>query len=406
MCADRASAKYGATTILVESNRLGGTCVKVGCKPKKLMWNAATISSQIKEAHAYDFSIDKHMIFDWASFKEKRDAFIQRLNKSQGETLSDDRVQYFNGVAQFKDSHTVKVTMANNDEVLISAKHFLIAVGGYPNTPSIEGADLGITSDDFFKLERQPRKVAVVGAGYIAVEMAGMLSSFGVETHMFIRQESFLRAFDPMIQERLLAQYEKMNIMVHKSSTPIKIEDLGNGRKRLHYRDASGDGHNDYDSILWAIGRLAATSNLNLTPAALAAGSSLADRLFGGKRDRKLDYSNIPSVVFAHPEVGSIGMTEPEARGRFDGENIKIYTSTFLDLYYATMEPREQIQSSYKLVCVGQSEQIVGLHIFGRGSSEILQGFAVAIRMGATKADLDNCVAIHPTSAEELVTMR
>lgn len=443
--ARRASGMYGAKSIAIEVDRLGGTCVNVGCVPKKVTWNAANIAEKIKDAKPYGFDVSENSPFDWSTFVEKRDAFVRRLNGIYAKNLDNDKVEWLAGQASFTDPHTVKVTL-NEDgkEVEIKAKKILVAVGGHPNFPPVEGAKLGITSDGFFELKKQPKKVAVVGAGYIAVEMAGMLHALGTETHLFIRHDKFLRTFDPMIQDKVTAEYERQGVHLHKNSSQSKVEDLGNGMKKLYYKDQNGESSMEVDTVLWAIGRAPETEKLNLditgvksnekghiivddyqntnvphifalgdvcdkgfelTPVAIAAGRRLADRVFGGKKDAKLEYSNIPSVVFAHPEVGSIGMTEPEARKKY-GDDLKVYNTSFTDLYYCMMEQEDKVPCSYKLICAGKEEKVVGLHIMGLGSSEILQGFGVAIKMGATKADFDRCVAIHPTGSEELVTLK
>ena len=444
--ARRASGMYGAKVMAIENKRLGGTCVNVGCVPKKITWYAASMAETIKEAKAYGFSVDQTAPFNWSMFKDKRDAYVKRLNGIYEKNLKNDKVEYLHGTASFVDLHTVKVALDDQTEVSVKAKKILVAVGGYPNLPpGVEGSELGITSDGFFELETQPKKVAVVGAGYIAVEMAGMFHALGTETHLFIRHDNFLRTFDPMIQEKVTAEYERQGIHIHKQSSQSKLEDIGNGQKRLHYKDSNGEGTMDIDTCLWAIGRSPELEKLNLdvtkveknekqhikvdkfqntnvphifalgdacdsgyelTPVAIAAGRRLSDRLFGGKTDAHLDYSNIPSIVFAHPEVGSIGMTEPEAREKFGDENIKVYNTSFTAMYYSMMEAEEKGPTSYKLVCQGKDEKVVGLHIMGLGSGEMLQGFGVAIKMGATKADFDRCVAIHPTSSEELVTLK
>ncbi|KAG9693150.1 glutathione reductase, partial [Aureobasidium melanogenum] len=354
------------------------------------------------------------------------------------------KVEYLNGTASFVSKDVVKVVGQDGQEQQVRAKKILIAVGGRPSTIGVEGAELGINSDGFFELEKQPKKVAVVGAGYIAVEMAGMFHHLGTETHLFIRHDKFLRTFDPMIQDKIMEEYKRQGLHIHTNSSQSKLEDLGNGWKKLHYKDSEGENTMDVDCVLWAIGRTPEVEKLNLenagvelddknhikvdkyqntnvdgiyalgdvcnagmelTPVAIAAGRRLGDRLFGGKKDAHLDYTNVPSVVFSHPTVGSIGLTEPEAREKF-GDSIKIYTSSFTAMYYAMMEPEDKGPTAYKLICEGPNERVVGLHILGQGSDEILQGFGVAIKMGATKADFDSCVAIHPTSAEELVTMR
>ena len=443
--ARKASGAYGAKVIAVENKRLGGTCVNVGCVPKKVTWNAASIAETIRDSKAYGFSVEQTAPFDWSSFKKKRDAYVKRLNGIYEKNLSNDKIEYLHGTASFIDQHNVKVVLDDQTEVKVKAKNILVAVGGKPTVPSIEGAELGITSDGFFDLDTQPKKVAVVGAGYIAIEMAGMFHALGTETHLFIRHDTFLRTFDPMIQEKITAEYERQGVHLHKQSSQSKIEDLGNGQKRVHYKDANGESSVDVDTVLWAIGRspeleklnLAATGvklndkghipvdeyqNTNvpqiyalgdvcdkgfeLTPVAIAAGRKLSERLFGGNKDAHLEYENIPSVVFAHPEVGSIGMTEPEARAAYGDDNIKIYQTNFTAMYFAMMEPEDKQPTAYKLVCAGKEEKVVGLHIMGVGSAEMLQGFGVAIRMGATKKDFDRCVAIHPVSAEELVTLK
>lgn len=444
--ARRASGQYKVKTIAIENKRLGGTCVNVGCVPKKVTYNAAAIAETIKHAKAYGFSVKETAPFDWNAFKQKRDAYVKRLNGIYEKNLNNDGIEYVHGTASFVDKHTVKVAMEDGQSQEIKAKKILIAVGGRPATIGIEGEEHSINSDGFFDIETLPKKMAVVGAGYIAIEMAGMLNALGTETHLFIRHDKFLRTFDPMVQDKITEQYEKQGIIIHKQSSQSKIEKAADGSKRLHYKDSNGEGVLEgLDEVLLAIGRQPELDKLNLeatgvktndkkhiitddfqntnvdniyalgdvcdrgfelTPVAIAAGRRLGDRIFGGKQDAKLDYDLIPSVVFSHPEVGSIGMTEPEAREKYGDENIKVYTSNFVAMYYAMMEPEEKGPTSYKLVCAGKEEKVVGLHILGEDSSEILQGFGVAMKMGATKKDFDSCVAIHPTSAEELVTMK
>ena len=307
---------------------------------------------------------------------------------------------------------------------------------------------MGINSDGFFELEKQPKKVALIGAGYIAVELAGMFHHLGTETHLFIRRDNFLRTFDPIISDKITAEYERQGIHIHKNSTQTKVEKGDKeGWLKLHYTDSNTkSGVIDLDCLLWAIGRSPEVEDLNvsvtgveqtekghiivddyqntsvdniyalgdvcgkaeLTPVAIAAGRRLGDRLFGGPQhtNAKLDYTNIPSVVFAHPEAGSIGLTEPQAREKYGDDNVKVYKTEFTAMYYAMMEANEKGPTAYKLIVTGRDEKVVGLHILGAGSSEMLQGFGVAIKMGATKKDFDSCVAIHPTSAEELVTLK
>ena len=412
-----------------------------------MTWNAASIAEKLHESKAYGFNFKEIAPFDFTTFKHKRDAFIRRLNGIYERNLGNDHVEYIHGRAHLLSKSEAEIVLDDGSKENIRAKKILLATGGHPIVPPYPGAELGITSDGFFDLEKLPKRVALVGAGYIAVEMAGMFHHLGSETHLFIRHPTFLRTFDPMIQEKITSEYERQGIIIHKNSSQSKVEKLPeDGWMRLHYKDDKGEDTLDLDCLLWAIGRAPEVEDLGLdkagvktnekgqiiadewqntnidgiyslgdvcgkvelTPVAIAAGRKLANRLFGGPehKDAKLNYENIPSVVFAHPEVGSIGLSEPAAKEKFGKDNVKVYSTDFTDLYYTMMEADQRGPVSYKLVCQGPEEKVVGLHILGVGSSEILQGFGVAIKLGATKADFDNCVAIHPTSAEELVTMK
>lgn len=358
-------------------------------------------------------------------------------------------MEYLHGWGRLLSKNQAEVTLDDGSKVLVNAKKILIAVGGQPNPPpNVPGAELGLNSDGFFDIEKQPKKVAIVGAGYIAVEFAGMFNALGTETHLFIRYNTFLRHFDPMIQETVTNEYERLGVHLHKRTNVSKVEKDANGKLTVTYKDDSGNetSVSDVDHLIWAIGRTPVTRGIGLeeagvklnekghvvvdehqnssvdniyalgdvtgqvelTPVAIAAGRKLAHRLFGAPEFKtlKLDYSNIPSVVFSHPEVGSIGLTEPQAIEKYGKDNIKVYKTGFTAMYYAMMDPEQKGPTSYKLIVTGPEEKVVGLHIMGQGSGEMLQGFGVAIKMGATKADFDSCVAIHPTSAEELVTLR
>jgi len=417
--------------------------------PKKVTFNAAAIAEAIHEAKAYGFSVEQTAPFDWPSFKKKRDAYILRLNGIYEKNLGNDKVEYIHGRAHLTGANTADVTLDDGTTTSIRAKKILLAVGGHPTIPKgIPGAELGINSDGFFDIATQPKKVALVGAGYIAVEFAGMFNALGTETHLFIRHDKFLRSFDPMVQDAVTNEYERLGVNLHKNSSQSKVEkDEKTGKLTLHYKDANGEGKLEgLDTLIWAIGRSPEVEDLGLdkagvkqnergqiiadeyqntnveniyslgdvvgkvelTPVAIAAGRKLSDRLFGPEKfsKSKLDYNLIPSVVFAHPEIGSIGLTEPEAEAKYGKENLKVYNTSFTAMYYAMMEPEDKGPSKYKLICAGPEEKVVGLHILGLGSGEMLQGFGVAIKMGATKADFDSCVAIHPTSSEELVTLR
>lgn len=417
--------------------------------PKKVTFNAAMIAETIHDSKAYGFSVNQTAPFDWPTFKSKRDAYIKRLNGIYERNLGNDKVEYIHGRATLIGKNEAEITLDDGSKQIVKAKNILLAVGGHPTIPKgIPGAEYGINSDGFFDIAKQPKKVALVGAGYIAVEFAGMFNALGTETHLFIRHDKFLRTFDPMIQDTITAEYERLGIHLHKNSSQSKVEkDEKTGKLTLHYKDASGEGKlEDLDELIWAIGRSPEVEDLGLekagvkqnekgqiiadeyqntnveniyslgdvvgkvelTPVAIAAGRKLSDRLFGPEKFKssKLDYNLIPSVVFAHPEVGSIGLTEPQAIEKYGKENIKVYNTSFTAMYYAMMEQEAKGPTRYKLICQGPDEKVVGLHILGLGSGEMLQGFGVAVKMGATKADFDSCVAIHPTSAEELVTLK
>ncbi|KAF5534484.1 glutathione reductase [Fusarium napiforme] len=444
-----ASSKFGVKATIVENKRLGGTCVNVGCVPKKVTYNAAALAEAIHDAKAYGFSVEQTAPFDWSTFKTKRDAYIKRLNGIYERNLNNDKVDYLHGWARLVSKNQAEVTLDDNSKVLVNAKKILVAVGGKPTIPpEIPGAEYGTNSDGFFDISTQPKKVAIVGAGYIAVEFAGMLNALGTETHLFIRHDTFLRNFDPMIQESVTKEYERLGVKLHKRSQASKVEKDSNGKLTITYKDDEGNESvvSDVDNLIWAIGRTPETKGIGLeeagvklgekghilvdeyqntavdniyalgdvtgevelTPVAIAAGRRLAHRLFGGPEfaNLKLDYSNVPSVVFSHPEVGSIGLTEPQAIEKYGKDNIKVYKTSFTAMYYAMMEPEQKGPTNYKLIVAGPEEKVIGLHIMGLGSGEMLQGFGVAVKMGATKADFDSCVAIHPTSAEELVTLK
>ncbi|KAI0484235.1 hypothetical protein GGR56DRAFT_612895 [Xylariaceae sp. FL0804] len=445
-----AAGKFGAKAMIVEGSRLGGTCVNVGCVPKKITFNAAAIAETIHDAKAYGFKLKEEAPFDFKTFKHKRDAYIKRLNGIYERNLGNDGVEYVHGWAKLRSKHEVEIALDDGSKATVRANKILVAVGGEPTPPpSIPGAEHGINSDGFFDIEETPKKVALVGAGYIAVEFAGMFNALGSETHLFIRHNTFLRNFDPMIQDGVTAEYERLGVHLHKKSTQTRVDkDPATGKLTVHYKDSAGEGKLEgIDHLIWAIGRTPMTKDLGLdragvkttesghipvddyqntnvdniyalgdvcgkaelTPVAIAAGRRLAERLFGPPEvfaNAHLDYGNVPSVVFAHPEVGSIGLTEPQAREQHGDDKIKVYTTSFPAMYYAMMEPEDKGPTKYKVVCAGPEEKVVGLHIMGQGSGEMLQGFGVAVKMGATKKDFDSCVAIHPTSAEELVTLK
>lgn len=424
---------HGANVLLIQATEIGGTCVNVGCVPKKVMWNAAQMREQLLN-DAKDYGLRTTINnFDYAELVKNREKYIERLHGAYAKGFASNGLDVIQGYAKFIAKDIVEV---NNEQ--FQAKHILIATGSHPVKGNIPGAELGGTSDDFFAWEELPRSVAVIGAGYIAVELAGVLNGLGVETHFVYRHEKPLRKFDTMLSDELVAAYESAGVQLHKNSVPKEIR-LENGKKV--FVTESGE-EIIVDEVLWAIGRkpnvkgfgLENTAvevdergairvddyqnttqpgvyavgdvigKVDLTPVAIAAGRRLSERLFNGKKELKLDYQTIPTVVFSHPTIGTVGLTEEEARTTYGEENLRIYKSTFTPMFYALGE--HKIKSTVKLVCVGTEEKIVGLHGIGQGIDEMLQGFAVAIKMGATKQDFDDTVAIHPTSAEEFVTLK
>ncbi len=428
------AAMYGQKCALIEAKALGGTCVNVGCVPKKVMWHAAQIAEAI---HAYgpDYGFDTTVNrFDWSKLIESRTAYIDRIHQSYDRVLGNNKVDVISGFARFIDAHTVEV---NGEK--ITADHILIATGGRPVIPAIPGAEYGITSDGFFELKDLPKRVAVVGAGYIAVELAGVLNGLGSEAHLFVRKHAPLRSFDPFIVDTLVEVMNAEGPTLHTESIPQEVIKNADGSLTLVLTNGNKQ---TVDCLIWAIGREPMTDNLNiaaagvelndrgyinvdkyqntnvssvyavgdntgaveLTPVAVAAGRRLSERLFNNKPDEHLDYTNIPTVVFSHPPIGTIGLTEQQAKDQYGDDQVKIYSSSFTAMYTAVTSHRQPCRM--KLVCAGAEEKIVGIHGIGFGMDEILQGFAVAVKMGATKKDFDNTVAIHPTAAEEFVTMR
>jgi glutathione reductase (NADPH) len=430
----RRAASYGANVALIESGRLGGTCVNVGCVPKKVMFNAGNLADALKDAQSYGFDIEVRG-FDWDGFRARRSAYIHKLNGVYGENLERSGVQVLSGRGQLAAGPRVVVGGR-----VLAAPHILLAVGGVARRPDLPGAELGLLSDDVFELRTRPERVLIVGAGYVAVEFAGIFHALGSSVTMTYRGAAPLRHFDAMLGEALCDEMLRQGIELAPNSTPLALSKDAAGKLSLERRGAAA--LSGYDAVLWAIGRgpnvaelglesvgIATsadghipadayqntpvpgiysvgdvTGRFELTPVAIAAGRRLADRLFGKQPDAKLDYIDIPTVIFSHPPIGTVGLTEAEARTRFGEDNVKVYAARFTSLYYAVVDHKPK--TSMKLVTVGPEERVVGVHVFGLGADEMLQGFAVAVRMGATKADFDRTVAIHPTAAEELVTLR
>ena len=428
------AAMHGAKAAVIEGNIIGGTCVNVGCVPKKVMWYGALVSETLKNYAAdYGYTIGETS-FDFKTLRKNREAYIDRSRQAFSNNFNRNGVDYIEGYARFVDKNTVEV---NGEH--IRAKHIVIATGSYAFIPNVPGSELGGTSDDVFAWEELPESVSIIGAGYIAVELAGVLHALGVKTDLFVRKGGPLRGFDQGIVEVLVEEMKKNGQPLHTHKVPQKLEKLDNGDIQIHFED--GTTHTS-QKVIWAVGRKANVQQLNLevagveltergfiqvdeyqntttsgiyalgdvsgekelTPVAIKAGRTLAERLFNGKTDAKMDYELIPTVVFSHPAIGSIGLTQEQAEAKYGAENIKVYQSTFAGMYSAITVHRQM--TKLKLITLGEEEKVIGLHGIGEGIDEMIQGFAVAVKMGATKADFDATVAIHPTASEEFVTMR
>jgi glutathione reductase (NADPH) len=431
-CARRA-VEYGAKAVVIESGALGGTCVNVGCVPKKVMWNAAQIAEMIHDAPGYGLQAELSGL-DWRHLKTQRDAYIARLNGIYERNLANAKVELVRGYGRLTGRNAIDVGGRT-----ITAQHIVLATGGRPMIPNIPGAELGITSDDFFALQTQPGRVVIVGSGYVAVELGGVFAALGSKVTLVVRGESVLKHFDAMLGAACMKAMRDAGVEFVTNTWPQALERTADGALELVLADNRRLAPTD--CVLWAIGRTPCVEDLGLeaagvkldaygfvgsdlhqvtnvdniyaigdvtgraqlTPVAIAAGRRLSDRVFGGHTGRHLDYENIPTVIFSHPTIGTVGLTEAAARAKY-GNDVHVYTSGFVPMYHALTT--RKVRADMKLVCVGPERKIVGLHVIGAGADEMLQGFAVAVRMGATKKDFDDTVAIHPTSAEELVTMR
>lgn len=428
------AAMHGAKVILFEGKEVGGTCVNVGCVPKKVMWYGAQVAETLHRyagEYGFDVTINK---FDFATLKANRQAYIDRIHGSYERGFDSNGVERVYEYARFVDPHTVEVAGER-----YTAPHILIATGGHALYPNIPGSEYGITSDGFFELDEVPKRTAVIGAGYIAVEVAGVLNALGSDTHLFVRKDRPLRTFDKDIVDVLVDEMAKSGPPLHTHANATEV--VKNADDSLTISFDNGETIT-VDCLIWAIGRAANTSGfglektgvkltekgtiysdefentsvpgiyalgdvtgkLDLTPVAVKAGRQLSERLFNNKADAKLDYTDVATVVFSHPVIGSVGLTEEKAIAKYGAKNIKVYKSSFTPMYTALGDNRQP--STMKLVTLGDDEKIIGLHGIGYGVDEMIQGFSVAIKMGATKADFDNTVAIHPTGSEEFVTMR
>ncbi len=434
------AASYGKKCAIIEAKHIGGTCVNAGCVPKKVMWYSSQIAESL-HLFAPDYGFDVTVNhFDYGKLVASRNAYIKRIHGSYQAGFDKNGVEVIHGFATFIDKNTLQITKSDGSTDTIRADHILIATGGRPSRPNIEGQEYGIDSDGLFELTHLPSRVAVVGAGYIATEIAGVFNSLGAKTHLLVRQDKPLRNFDALIADTLVQTMQTDGITLHTHANPKRIIKNADDSLTIEYDDGRTL---TVDCLIWAIGRVPATDRINLdgvgvatdnkgfvivdkfsntsvdgiyavgdiiaggvalTPVAVAAGRRLSERLFNNKPDEHLDYSLIPTVVFSHPPIGTIGLTQEQAIAQYGADNIKVYQSSFTPMYSAVTQHRKPCKM--KLICAGSNEKIVGLHGIGYGVDEMIQGFAVAIKMGATKRDFDNTVAIHPTGAEEFVTMR
>ncbi|CAA9990412.1 glutathione reductase, putative [Plasmodium knowlesi strain H] len=496
MAAARRAARNKAKVALVEKSYLGGTCVNVGCVPKKIMFNAASIHDILENSRHYGF--DTQFSFNLPLLVERRDKYIRRLNDIYRQNLKKDNVEYFEGKASLLSENKVLIKKVkqqghhyddqeddeehyyeeddegDDEGQVIEGKNILIAVGNKPIFPNVKGIENTISSDDFFKI-KEAKRIGIVGSGYIAVELINVVKRLGMESYIFARGNRLLRKFDETIINELENDMKKNNINIITHANVEEIEKVKEKNLTIYLSDGRKYEHFDY--VIYCVGRSPNTEDLNLqalnikteknyiivddnqrtnvkhiyavgdccmvkkkqeiedlnllklyneevylkkkentsgdqyynvqlTPVAINAGRLLADRLFL-KRSRITNYKLIPSVIFSHPPIGTIGYSEQEAIDIYGKENVKIYESRFTNLFFSVydMDPAQKEKTYLKLVCVGKEELIKGLHIVGLNADEIVQGFAVALKMNATKKDFDETIPIHPTAAEEFVTM-
>lgn len=426
------AAEFGRKVAIVEAQDLGGTCVYSGCVPKKVMWYAAHLAHAVDAAAAFGIAARRGAT-DWAALVAGRENYIANIKRYWDGYVARNAIARLHGRATFVDARTIAV---NGERY--TADHIVIATGGRPLLPAVPGVELGITSDGFFALRAQPRRVAVIGGGYIGVELSGVLRALGSDVTLIIQGQRVLERFDVMLGEVLQKEMQNQGIRLE---TGFAVAALARDAQGIAVHAGDARCLVGFDSVIWAVGRQPNTDQLGLaaagvtarpngvipvddwqntnvggiyaigdvtgkaplTPVAIAAGRRLAERLFNDQPQRRLDYENIPSVVFSHPPIGTVGLTEHEARQRHGGE-VTVYKSEFTPMRYALAS--HGMTTAMKLVCAGRDERIVGIHLIGDNADEMLQGFAVALKMGARKVDFDNTVAIHPSSAEELVTMK
>jgi glutathione reductase (NADPH) len=429
--AARIAARHGAKVAVAEEYRVGGTCVIRGCVPKKLLVYASKFAEEFEDAMGFGWTSEK-VTFDWATLIENKDKEIDRLNRAYVRNLEAAGAELILERAELEDRHTLLLASGRK----VTAKHILIATGAAPFVPRhLPGHELAIASNEAFHLEKLPARIVIVGGGYIAVEFAGIFSGLGVETILVYRGEQILRGFDDDLRSHLAAEMKKKGIEVRTNTDVARIERSGTGvRVTLNDGTGFGAGH-----IMYATGRLPnvvglglekagveltphyavkvdaysrttaqnihavgdVTNRVNLTPVAIREGQAFADTVFGGK-DIKVDHAMIPTAVFSQPEIGTVGLTEAEARKHH--KVLDIYKTTFRPMKH-TLSGRDE-RMLMKLVVDAESDRVLGCHICGPDAGEMAQLLGIAVRLGARKSDFDATMAVHPTAAEELVTLR
>ncbi|MEO0430880.1 MAG: glutathione-disulfide reductase [Cyanobacteria bacterium J06656_5] len=426
----RRAAQYGAKVAVAEFDRLGGTCVNRGCVPKKLMVYASHFASHVQEAAGYGWTFEPGN-FDWGHMIKAVNDEVMRLNAIYQRMIDNAEVALYKGHARIVDFHTIEVA----DQTVTSEK-ILIAVGGKPSRPNIPGIDLAITSDEIFSLAQQPKRMVIFGGGYIGCEFACVLNALGTEVTQIIRRDKILRGFDEDIRTEVqdamlrhgirIVNDELVSLEKHKDGLQVnlknnnmvltdvvglsalgrtpRLENLGLENTRVDVEKGAivVDAHSQTaESNIYAVGDC--TDRINLTPVAINEGRTFADTHYGGKR-RVMGHENVPSAVFTTPEVATVGMTEIQAIEKYGEAGIKVYRSRFRPMYYTL--PKLEEKTLMKLIVHVQTDKILGAHMVGDSAAEIIQGIAIAVKMGATKANFDATVGIHPSSAEEFVTMR
>lgn len=427
------AAEHGARVALLEPALLGGTCVNVGCVPKKAMWLAADVAARLRQATALGFD-GCGASFDWPTFIAHRRRYIENIHVSYRRRLDAAGVSLLPVRGRF----VTPGCIVGSDGVRITAPHVLIAAGGHPFVPPLPGAELGCTSDDFFQWTQPPARIAIVGGGYIGVELAGVLQMLGSQVDLLVRGPRLLEHFDAELAEQLAEDYRHIGVQLHFD---VSVRALEQAKHGVRVVAAPALERAVYERVLFATGRRPNSSDIGLehaglqvnargqipvdachrtavagiyavgdvtpdialTPVAIAAARRLMDRVFGGREAPPLGLELVPTVVFSHPPLGTIGLTEAQAHAKF-GDEVQVARAGFRPMLHALADA--PLRSLFKLVCVGAERRVVGLHLLGEGADEILQGFAVAIRRGITLDDLRDTVAIHPTSAEEVVLMR